>query len=86
MGIGDDPWFIADYYCDHEAEVELVAEASIDTQPEASIDEKFVVMIDEELQAAIDNDHANEIDDLPEGSINSWENNYCQPSFAICWG
>ncbi|KAF2574424.1 hypothetical protein F2Q70_00002817 [Brassica cretica] len=74
------------YYCDHEAEVELVAEASIDTQPEASIDEKFVVMIDEELQAAIDNDHANEIDDLPEGSINSWENNYCQPSFAICWG
>ncbi|KAF2558643.1 hypothetical protein F2Q68_00016128 [Brassica cretica] len=83
MEIGDDPGFIAICYCDHGAEVELDTKASIDTQPKASIDEKCKVTIDEELKAPIDNDDANEIDDFPEGSINSWENDYYQPSFAI---
>ena len=75
MDIGDDPGFIALCYCDHGAEVELDTKASIDTQQKASIDE--------ELKAPIDNNDANEIDDFPEGSINSWENDYYQPSFAI---
>ena len=35
------------------------------------------------MKAPIDNDHANEIDDFPEGSINSWENDYYQPSFTV---
>ncbi|KAG2293078.1 hypothetical protein Bca52824_039747 [Brassica carinata] len=28
-------------------------------------------------------DHGNEIDNFPEGSVNSWENDYYQPSFAV---
>ncbi|KAF3516020.1 hypothetical protein DY000_02059897 [Brassica cretica] len=70
-------------HCDLEAEVESEIEASIDIQPEASIDEKSEATIDEELEAPIESDHANEIDDFPEGSINSWENDYYQPRFAI---
>ena len=35
------------------------------------------------MEAAIDSDHENEIDDFPEGSINSWENDYYQPSFDV---
>ena len=56
--------------------MESETEASIDTQPEASIDKNSDAAIDEELEISIDSDHANEIDDLPEGSINSWENDY----------
>ena len=83
MEIGDDPWLITVCYYDHEAEVELETEASIDTQPEASIDKKSDAVIDEELETPIESDHANEKDNFPEGSINSWENDYCQPSFTI---
>ena len=39
--------------------------------------------IDNELETPIDSDHANEINDFPERSINSWENDYYQPSFAV---
>ncbi|KAF3564087.1 hypothetical protein DY000_02014442 [Brassica cretica] len=70
-------------YYDHEAEVELETEASIDTQPEASINKKSDAVIDEELETPIESDHAIEKDNFPEGSINSWENDYCQPSFTI---
>ncbi|KAF3504609.1 hypothetical protein F2Q69_00042215 [Brassica cretica] len=73
------------YFCyyDHEVEVELETEASIDTQLEASIDKKSDAVIDEELETPIESDHANEKDNFPEGTINSWENDYCQPSFTI---
>ena len=70
-------------YCDHEAEEESENEASIDTQHEASIDEKSEVTIDKAFVAPIDSDPSNEIDDFPEGSINSWEKDYYQPSFTI---
>ncbi|KAF2556413.1 hypothetical protein F2Q68_00015322 [Brassica cretica] len=91
MEIGDDPGFIAVFYCDHEAEVKSEAEASIITEPKASIDEKFGAMIHkkfgatihEELEAASNSDHANKIDDFPDRCINSWENDYYQYSFAI---
>ena len=43
----------------------------IDTQPKASIDKKSGAPIGDELEAPIDSDHANEIHDFPEGSINS---------------
>ncbi|KAF2561251.1 hypothetical protein F2Q70_00017253 [Brassica cretica] len=75
MEIGDDPRFTVVCYCDHQAEVE--------SEAEASIDEKFGATIDEKLEAPIDSDHANEIDDFPEGSINSLENDYYQPSFVV---
>ncbi|KAF3555305.1 hypothetical protein F2Q69_00013059 [Brassica cretica] len=39
--IGDDPGFIAVYYCDPGAEVESDNVASINTQPEASVYEKY---------------------------------------------
>ncbi|KAF2545386.1 hypothetical protein F2Q70_00021633 [Brassica cretica] len=68
--IGDNPKFIAACHCNHEAD-----EESITTKHELSINEKFV--------ATIDNDHANEINDFLEGSINSWENDYYQPCFAV---
>ncbi|KAF3572772.1 hypothetical protein F2Q69_00058555 [Brassica cretica] len=68
--------------CDHEAEQESEAETSFATQPKELIDENLVATINE-FDAAIDSDHANEIDDFPEGSINSWENYYYQPSFAV---
>ena len=35
------------------------------------------------METPIDSDHANEINDFPEGSINSWENDYYQPSSRI---
>ncbi|KAF2587925.1 hypothetical protein F2Q70_00038600 [Brassica cretica] len=44
---------------------------------------RFEGTINKALKAPIDNDHANEIDDFPEGSINSWENDYYQPSFTV---
>ena len=53
------------------------------TQPEASLDKKTEAMIDKALEAPIDSDSANEIDDFPERSIKSWENDYYQPSFEI---
>ncbi|KAF3508560.1 hypothetical protein F2Q69_00007109 [Brassica cretica] len=40
-------------------------------------------MINKALKAPIDSDPVNEIDDFPEGFINSWENDYYQPSFAM---
>ncbi|KAF3544626.1 hypothetical protein DY000_02007871 [Brassica cretica] len=65
--------------------------ASIDTQPRVLIDEKsgatidraIEALIDRAIEALIDRDPANEIDDFPEGYINSWENDYYQPSFTI---
>ena len=68
--IGDNPKFIAACHCNHEAD-----EESITTKHELSINEKFV--------ATIDNDHANEINDFLEGSINSYENDYYQTCFAV---
>ncbi|KAF3560354.1 hypothetical protein F2Q69_00013587 [Brassica cretica] len=76
MEIGDDPGFIVVCHCDHKAEVESEIETSIDTRPEASTDKKSAAAIDEELEAPINSDHA-------KGSINSWENDYYQPSFMI---
>ena len=76
MEIRNDHGFIAVFYCNHKAEVESEAEASIDTQHESSIDEKSKAEINEELEATIGSDHANEINDFPSGSINSWENDY----------
>ncbi|KAF2610948.1 hypothetical protein F2Q70_00011168 [Brassica cretica] len=58
-------------------------EKSIDTQPRASIDEKSGATVDITFATPIDSDPGNEIDDFPEGSINSWENDYYQPSFSI---
>ncbi|KAF3509399.1 hypothetical protein F2Q69_00005713 [Brassica cretica] len=73
MEIGDNHGFIAAFQCDHEA----------DEESEISIDDKLVATIDNELETLIDNDHATEIDNFPEGSVNSWENDYYQPSFAV---
>ena len=83
MEFGDNPGFIAVCHWNHEVEEESEIEASIDSQPEISIDEKLVATIDNELETPIDSDHANEINDFPEGSINSWENDYYQPSFVV---
>ena len=83
MEIGDNPRFIAVCHCDHEADEQSEAETSIATQPKISIDEKLVLMIDNELEEPIDSNHANEIDDFQEGSLNSWENDCYQPSFAV---
>ncbi|KAF3595938.1 hypothetical protein DY000_02022729 [Brassica cretica] len=70
-------------YSDPGAEIESDNGASIDTQPEPSFDGRFEATIDRALEAPIDSDLANEIEDFPEGSIKSWENDYYQPSFAI---
>ncbi|KAG5396903.1 hypothetical protein IGI04_018717 [Brassica rapa subsp. trilocularis] len=70
-------------YSDPGDEIESDIGASIDTQPELSLDGRFEVMIDRALGAPIDSDYANEIDDFTERSINSWENDYYQPSFTI---
>ena len=58
-------------------------ESSIDNQPEASLDKKTEATIDKALEEPIDSHSANEIGDFPEGSINSWANDYYQPSYAI---
>ena len=73
MEIGDNHGFIAAFQCDHEA----------DEESEISIDDKLVATIDNELETLIDSDHATEIDNFPKGSVNSWENDYYQPSFAV---
>ena len=83
MEIGNDPWFIAVFYCDHEAKVESETKSSIATQPKASIDKISGAPIDRTLEASIDNDHVNEKYDFPEWYINGWENDYYQPSFAV---
>ena len=83
MEIGDNLGFIAAFHCDYETDEESEIEASFSTQLEISIDEKLVATIDNELETPIDSDHANEINDFPEGSINSWENDYYQPSFVV---
>ena len=83
MEIGDDLGFLAVCYSDPGTEVELDNKASIDTQPAQSLDERSAVTIDKALEAPIDSDSANKIDDFTKGSINSWENDYYQPSSAI---
>ena len=49
----------------------------------SSLDDRSDTTIDKTLEAPINSDPANEIDDFPEGSINSWENDYYQPSFVV---
>ena len=83
MEIGDNPGFIEACHCDHEDDEESEIEASIATQHEISIDDKLVATINNELETPIDSDHANEIDDFTEGSIDSWENDYYQPNFVV---
>ena len=58
-------------------------EISIDTPLEPSLDCRFEATIDRVLEALINSDPTNEVDDFSEGSIDSWENDYYQPSFAI---
>ncbi|KAF2566643.1 hypothetical protein F2Q70_00028043 [Brassica cretica] len=70
-------------YSDSGAKRELDGEISIDTPPEPSLDCRFEATIDRVLEALINSDPTNEVDDFPEGSIDSWENDYYQPSFAI---
>ena len=63
--------------------MESETESLIATQPKASIDKMFGAKIDKTLEALIDSEHANEIDNFPEGSINSRENDYYQLSFPV---
>ncbi|KAF2614597.1 hypothetical protein F2Q70_00012084 [Brassica cretica] len=79
----EEAYFTTFCYFDHGTELESETGASVDTQPRVLIDEKSGATIDRAIEALIDRDPANEIDDFPEGYINSWENDYYQPSFTI---
>ncbi|KAF3545559.1 hypothetical protein DY000_02007760 [Brassica cretica] len=83
MEIGDNLGFIAAYHYDHKDDEESEIEATIATQHDISIDDALVTTIDNKLETPIDSDYAIEIDYFPEGSIESWENDYYQPSFAV---